>query len=319
MKVKESLLSHIVCPRCKNTLKEEGDFLSCDYESCNLNFPYLENDVPILINEENSIFLIHQVKSSGVNTLGMLKETKLKSFFTQFIPSIGNNIQGKKNYLEFLDLLLSKKTTPNILVVGGSTVGSGMESIVNSDSLNLVETDIYLGSRTDIICDAHDIPFEDGFFDGVIIQAVLEHVVDPYRCVEEVHRVLGEDGLVYAETPFMQQVHMGRHDFTRFTHLGHRRLFRKFTELKSGIVCGPGMALAWSFHYFLLSFTQSKPLRKLITVFASFSTFFLKYFDYYLVDKNGSYDSASGFFFIGEKNDTSLSDLELIKLYKGAL
>ena len=61
-------------------------------------------------------------------------------------------------------------------------------------------------------------------------------------------------GVVYAETPFMQQVHMGPYDFTRFTHSGHRRLFRRFEEVESGAVCGPGMALAWAYQYFLLSF-----------------------------------------------------------------
>ena len=79
-----------------------------------------------------------------------------------------------------------------------------------------------------LICDANDIPFENGSFDGVVLQAALEHVADPYRCVEETHRVLKEKGLVYAETAFMQQVHGGRYDFTRFTRLGHRRLFRRF-------------------------------------------------------------------------------------------
>ena len=105
---------------------------------------------------------------------------------------------------------------------------------------------------TSLICDAHDIPFADGCFDGVIVQAVLEHVMDPGRCVEEIHRVLGDNGLVYAETPFIQQIHMGRYDFTRYTHSGHRRLFRRFEEIASGPVGGPGMALAWA--YQVLSF-----------------------------------------------------------------
>ena len=61
---------------------------------------------------------------------------------------------------------------------------------------------------------------------------------------------------MYAETPFMQQVCVARFDFTRFTHLGHRRLFRWFDEVRSGPVCGPGMALAWSYQYFLLSFFE---------------------------------------------------------------
>jgi hypothetical protein len=107
-----------------------------------------------------------------------------------------------------------------------------------------------------------------------VAQAVLEHVLDPWRCVEELHRVLASGGLVYAETPFMQQVHEGRFDFTRFTHLGHRRLFRRFEELDSGAVGGPGMALAWSWRYFLWSFARGPLSGSLLTTFASFTSFF---------------------------------------------
>ena len=59
-----------------------------------------------------------------------------------------------------------------------------------------------------------------------------------------------------------------RYDFTRFTHLGHRRLFRRFEEIESGAVCGPGMTLAWSYTYFLTSFTTSRILSRLFEVFA---------------------------------------------------
>ena len=44
---------------------------------------------------------------------------------------------------------------------------------------------------------------------------------------------------MYAETAFMQQVVHERYDFTRFTHVGMRRLFRGFRELRSGPVAGP--------------------------------------------------------------------------------
>ena len=71
-----------------------------------------------------------------------------------------------------------------------------MESLINNTSLDLFETEVSFGTCTVPICDAHDIPFENKFFDGVIIQAVLEHVVDPYRCVEKIHRVLKVKGLV---------------------------------------------------------------------------------------------------------------------------
>ena len=59
-------------------------------------------------------------------------------------------------------------------------------------------------------------------------------------------------------------------------------------------------------------------MRKLIIYFTNFTSFFLKYFDYYLIDKDGAYDSASGYYFFGKKSDSILSDKELIKSYRGS-
>jgi SAM-dependent methyltransferase len=163
------------------------------------------------------------------------------------------------------------------------------------------------------------VPLAGKDSDAVLdVQAVLEHVADPYRCCEEIHRVLKAQGVVYAETPFMQQVHGGRYDFTRFTLLGHRRLFRKFEEIDSGAVSGPGTALAWAYQYFLLSFTASSTGRRAVRLFSRLTAFYLKYFDYYLINKSAALDAASGFYFIGTKSEHVLSDKDLIKLYRGA-
>lgn len=170
-----------------------------------------------------------------------------------------------------------------------------------------------------MVFDAHDIPFEDETFDDVIVQAVLEHVVDPARCAAEIRRVLRPRGVVYAETPFMQQVHEGAYDFTRFTHLGHRRLWRDFDELASGVACGPGMALAWAWRYFLLSFARRPATRTLASAAARGSAFWLKYFDRFLAHHPGAYDAASGFFFLGRKSQTRLTDRQLPHLYRGGM
>ncbi|MEZ5361501.1 MAG: class I SAM-dependent methyltransferase [Bryobacterales bacterium] len=66
-----------------------------------------------------------------------------------------------------------------------------------------------------MLCDAQRIPFADATFDAVVAQAMLEHVADPVRAVGEIWRVL-KPGLVYSETPFLQQVHAGPYDFTRY-------------------------------------------------------------------------------------------------------
>ena len=38
-------------------------------------------------------------------------------------------------------------------------------------------------------------------------------------------------------------------------------MFRKFDEVSSGPTCGPGMALAWAYQYFLLSFVRGPRAR----------------------------------------------------------
>jgi SAM-dependent methyltransferase len=307
------------CPRCRENLELMGsEQYQCNNFECNSLFPVIDG-IPILVDEDTSIFYIDDFKSHRNLYFDLSTENPVKQVVKRFIPILGMNIKAERNYQKFVDFLLKQSSSPKVLVLGGSILGKGMEVVVKYPEIALVESDVSFGPRTNIILDAHSIPFKDDSFDGVIVQAVLEHVVDPYKCVEEIHRVIKKNGLIFAETPFMQQVHGGCYDFTRFTHLGHRRLFRKFEEIESGAACGPGMALAWSYSYFLLSFTKSKNVRLMLEVVARFTSFFLKYFDYLLIDKAGTLDAASGYYFLGRKSESILSDRELIKLYKGAL
>jgi SAM-dependent methyltransferase len=274
-----------------------------------------------LINEERSIFTIDDFVKGHDTTFHLhpSRANRLLGRLMDILPSIGHSIGAKENYERFGRLLLDETPQPIVLVVGGSIMGFGMDALTRYTSIELVATDVSFGPSTRIICDAHDIPFADGTFDGVVVQATLEHVVDPYRCVDEVRRVLKPRGLVYAETPFMQQVHMGAYDFTRFTHSGHRRLFRHFSEISSGPICGPGMALAWSYQYFLLSFVTSRWLRGLVRAFCSLTAFYLKYADRFLMNKKGAIDSASGFYFMGRKDERIFVDRDLVGYYRGAI
>jgi SAM-dependent methyltransferase len=291
--------------------------LQCVNASCGVNFPVID-DCPVLLNEATSVFSFDDFRQRR-NLFFDLNPTRFHSFVTRLLPTMGLNVKSRPNFERLAALLSAESQAPRVLVVGGSILGFGMEAIVSVPGIEIAETDVSLGPRTMLICDAHDLPFEAGTFDAVIIQAVLEHVVDPQRCVEQCFRVLKPNGLIYAETPFMQQVHGGRYDFTRYTLLGHRRLFRRFSEIESGAACGPGMALAWSYQYFLLSFTSSRRGRQIVSAFARLTSFFLKYFDRFLIDKPGALDAASGVYFLGRKSDSVLGDRELVRMYRGLL
>lgn len=311
-----SILQSICCPICHSDLEIENDNFQCRNIQCRKVFPS-KNGIPILINENSSIFTIDDFLNERETFFDLSPKNKVLEFLKSLVPDISLNVKGEQNYKHLTKILLSESKKPKVLVIGGSISGQGSEEILENKNIEFIETDVSFGPRTQLICDAHSLPFKDNSFDGVIVQAVLEHVVDPLQCVREIYRVLKDDGIVYSETPFMQQVHGGCYDFTRFTYLGHRRLFRKFEEIDSGAVCGPGMALAWSYQSFLLSFTQSRLLRKFILLFVRITAFPLKYFDYFLIDKIGTLDAASGYYFMGKKSNYILSDKDLLKLYKG--
>ncbi len=313
-----SVNTRLICPCCGGRLELCEEDAKCANGSCKSSFPVMEG-VPILINEGRSVFSLSDFTERRDTYFRQKQNSRFKNALIRAVPSLSKNLRARENYRRLGNILLSSHKAPVVLVLGGSILGEGIEILLECKGIELVETDVSFGPRTSLICDAEDIPFMENTFDAVIVQAVLEHIVDPYRSVQEIHRVLKENGLVYAETPFMQQVHGGRYDFTRFTHLGHRRLFRYFEEIDSGVVCGPGMALAWSYEYFLLSFVKSSRARKIVQLVARISAFYLKYFDYLLHRRPGALDAASGVFFLGRKSMTPLADKALVEMYRGCV
>ena len=311
-------LSGLRCPVCRSVLDITPALFRCRSEVCSISFPVVRG-VPILLNEMNSVFSIDNY-TCPKKTNEPAPRPGWRDKLRKLTPDVSRNVLGPCNLEQYADLLVKTSADPKVLVVGGKSAGAGFDALLaRVPPIRLLETDVLFGPRTMLICDSHDLPFEDGFFDAVVVQAVLEHVVDPYRCVDEIFRVLRPAGLVYAETPFMQQVHEGRYDFTRFTHLGHRRLFRRFEEISSGPVCGTGMALAWAYRHFLMSLSDSAPIRNLMDHFARLTSFYLKYLDDFSIKHSGSFDSASANYFIGKKSESILSDRELIRLYRGRM
>lgn len=242
----------------------------------------------------------------------------LKSTVRACLPPATVSIGSAKRYAEFARLLRTRNDRPRVLVIGGGRLGDGMDALVRSSALELVETDVYMGPRTSVVCDAHQLPFADRSFDGVVAQAVLEHVVDPTRVIAEAIRVLRPGGLAYTEIPFMQQVHEGAYDFTRFTLTGHRRLLRQFEELDAGVLSGPATALAWSVRYFLRSLPRRSSLaRAALDVLARIVLGWLPQLDRLLVTRPSAEDAASSTYFLGRLLPAPLSDGAIIASYAG--
>lgn len=279
-----------------------------------MSYPVMSG-VPVVIDDAKSLFSAAEIAASDATPIEL--DSPLRAVAKRWLPSLAANPRSQRNFERLVRLLRGDTRRPRVLVLGGHGLGQGMQPLAEDPDIELVETDVALGGRTKLVCDAHDLPFADGCMDGVVVQAVLEHVLDPVRCVAEIHRVLKPGGVVYAETPFMQQVHLGRYDFTRFTPLGHRRLFRHFDEVASGSAGGPGVALGWSYLYFLRGFAKRRRGIAIAAVVARLTAFWLKYFDHVIIDRPGAQDGTWGYYFLGRRSDTTLSDRELIAMYRG--
>lgn len=311
LKLPEWALGLACCPVCKGGLSFQNE-IRCLNKECAAVFPIV-NEIPVLLDPKKSVFSVDDFVAKKDTYFKPLRHHFSKTVF-MLAPKICANIKAKKNYRRLSELLLRDSKNPKVLILGGGILGKGIGILFDS-SVELIETDVSFGPRTMAIVDAHCIPFEDDSFDCVIVQAVLEHVIAPYTCVKEIHRTLKHEGIVYAETAFMQQVHGGKFDFTRFTHLGHRHLFAQFEEIESGAVSGTGMALAWAYEYFLMSLVRSSTIRTMARLFARLTAFWLKYFDYLTINNPGTMEGASAYYFMGRKSDQTLEDRTLIQAY----
>ncbi len=204
----------------------------------------------------------------------------------------------------------SRSVRPRLLIIGGGALGSGAEPLYDDPDVDTVGIDVYASPFTTLVADGHALPFVDASFEGVWIQAVLEHVLDPAQVVAEIHRVLKPDGLVYADTPFMQQVHEGAYDFTRFTLSGHRWLFRSFTEVATGVVSGVGTSAIWSARYLLRGMGLAPRWAYGLT---------LPLFPLRFMDRIGSVrtqaDGASGVYFYGSRAQAPIGPKAMVAFY----
>lgn len=301
----------IICPICQSSeLLDDKETIFCKNPDCKNIFPKL-NSKPILVDFNNSILEKELLLSLKGKSLIAREKNIIKSILK--VIFIGDSPKTSKNLTLITKDLNKLSHPPKILIVGGGTIGAGLTAFGKEFKDNIVSFDIYDSENIHFIADAHNIPLKDDHFDFIIIQAVLEHVVDPQKVVSECHRVLNNNGTIYAETPFIQQIHEGAYDFTRFTDSGHRFLFKNFELIKSGVVAGLGTSLMWSIGYFFAGLFRSKFIGK---IFRSLF-FWLRFFDS-IISEEYNLDGASCTFFYGKKSNKTLSDKNLINYYKGS-
>jgi SAM-dependent methyltransferase len=316
----EEMTPLLVCPRCRTSLVCEQVGYRCTSDSCPYrqkgSFPLLGR-WPLLLDIERSIQKPDRLAVAGTEPAAAMADSSIVTRLgtaarSRLRPLVRPpNHVAQRNVAHMLRLLDSG--SPLILVVGGGTVGNGAEALYHDARARLIGFDIQPSPWVQFVADAHQIPLASGSVQAVVTQAVLEHVLDPWQVAREIHRVLANGGLVYAETPFMQQVHAGAYDFTRFTSSGHRYLFRQFDEIRSGPVAGSGTQLLWSVDHVARGLFRSRKAGAAAKILC----FWLRYIDA-LIPPDYATDNASAFFFLGRKSDREVPAADMVSYYRGA-
>jgi SAM-dependent methyltransferase len=107
-------------------------------------------------------------------------------------------------------------------------VGCGVkpyESLFAPFAVSYVGVDPVVNPRAELQGFIEDLPVEDGTFDVVLCNQVLEHCADPALAVRELGRVTAPGGRVLASTHGVMSYHPSPTDYWRWTHAGLAKLF----------------------------------------------------------------------------------------------
>jgi SAM-dependent methyltransferase len=122
-----------------------------------------------------------------------------------------------------------KKIQPGIVLDVGSKYSPYKKYIPYTKYLRL---DVDKESEPDLCCDLHDIEWESDYFDTLIATEVLEHLYDPQKAINQIHRVLKKGGICLLSACFLFPYHAFPKDYHRFTKDSLNYLFRDFSKVK---------------------------------------------------------------------------------------
>ncbi len=124
------------------------------------------------------------------------------------------------------------KRPGTLLDLGG---GSPFQGYISRESLGPKTTylclDIFAEAKPHVVADTLELPLANSSIDAIFCNAMLEHVREPQRAVDEMYRVLAHSGRLILSVPFIYPYH-DRVDYYRFTDTALRHIFRNFDAVE---------------------------------------------------------------------------------------
>jgi len=236
------LLSYICCPVCKKSLTSSRTRLTCT--SCKRVYP-IRNGIPLLIDETSlPKHLKHQIRyfnKEDKTRIAYIVEPWQKryvdNFLTVGVPRARGLIVDNATGSGYIALELAK--------LGYRVIATDL-TMAELVSLQTHIRAYHLGNRILLVCaNSEDLPIKTGVADGMIANAILEHLPHEKEAIQSMRRILKRGAplmlamplrLLYV-WPFLWGVNL-RHDcaighLRRYSRARILRRLRGFTELKT--------------------------------------------------------------------------------------
>lgn len=124
----------------------------------------------------------------------------------------------------------------------------------------------YQNNTHSINADAKNLPLEDKYADTILLNQVLEHIYEYEMVLDEINRVLKDDGKFILSIPFLYHIHAEPNDYFRFSEYGIKNLLKQkgFKVIRFEYNGYAGTALVSIFNGFLWQVWNKHLLLKLL-------------------------------------------------------
>lgn len=192
-----NLYDLLACPVCKGDLVRSDTQLTCN--ACPRSYPII-NGVPCLLPDGSVPYTEYQ-----------------------------HELLVREDYGQWIPLLVMQSLPASAIVLN---LGAGNQAL---DLANVIRMDVTLTPYSDVVGDAHALPFKPAVFDLIFSQAVVEHLRNPFLAAQEMFDALRNGGYVYGDCNFVFAYHGYPHHYFNASEQGLEEAFKPFEKLKTGV------------------------------------------------------------------------------------